>query len=103
MAAQIVSLQDVSNQKKVALINRYAALSSELARVKSELELCKVEAIELLGEGSFETNRAKVSIRWAERPVLNQGKAKSFLTASQLAECISTSSFYDVRVSHKGV
>lgn len=102
MSAQIVSLQEISSQKKVALINKYAALSSELSRVKQELEACKVEAIEILGEGSFETNRAKVSIRWTERPVLNQGKAKSFLTAGQLAECISTSSFYDVRVSFKG-
>lgn len=98
MAAQIVSLAQVTTQKRVALINKYARLQSELAALKADLELCKVEAIELLGEGTHSTNHAKVTINWTSRPVLDQGKAKAFLTAGQLSECIKTSSYYDVRV-----
>lgn len=96
MTAQIVSI--VSTQKRTALINRYASLNTELARLKTELELCKAEAIDLLGEGDHTTSTAKVSIHWQERPILDQAKAKSFLTASQLAQCVKTSAFYDVRV-----
>lgn len=94
----VISIAEVSNQKKVALINRYARLNSELAKLKQELELIKVEAIEILGEGTHETSSSKVTINWVQRPTLDQGKAKSFLTAAQLAECFKTSSFYDVRV-----
>jgi hypothetical protein len=98
--AQIVSLADVSSQKKTALINKYARLQSEMAALKTELELCKVEAIDLLGEGLHTTTSVQVSVKWTERPVLDQAKAKSFLTAGQMADCIKTSSFYDVRVKH---
>lgn len=99
MAAQIVPLQQhISAQRRTALINRYAALNSELGRIKTELELAKVEAIELLGEGEHTTTTAKVSIRWTERPILDQARAKSFLTASQLAQATKQSAFYDVRV-----
>ena len=87
----------VSAQKRTAVITKYLNLTRELALLKQELEACKVEAIELLGEGEHQIGIGKVTIRWTERPVLDQGKAKSFLTASQLAECIKTSSFYDIR------
>ena len=100
--SNVISIAEVSNQKKVALVNKFAALNSELSRIKGELELCKVEAIELLGEGEHTTSRAKVTINWTSRPVLDQGKAKSFLTAGQLAECIRTSSYFDVRVKFLG-
>jgi hypothetical protein len=98
----VISIAEVSNQKRVALINKYASLNNELSRIKQELEACKVEAIELLGEGTHETSRAKVTINWTSRPVLDQGKAKAFLSAGQLAECIKTSSYYDVRVKFLG-
>ena len=87
-----------TSQKRTALITKYLNLSRELSLLKQELEACKVEAIELLGEGEHEIGIGKVTIKWTERPVLDQGKAKSFLTAGQLAECIKISSFYDVRV-----
>jgi hypothetical protein len=94
----VISIAEVSSQKKVALINKYAELTSKLAKLKTELEECKVEAIELLGEGTHETSRAKVTINWVERPILDQAKAKSFLTPAQLDKCFKTSSFHDVRV-----
>lgn len=99
----VISIASVSAQKKTALINKYAALQAELGRIKTELELCKVEAIELLGEGTHETSKAKVTIHWVERPVLDQSKAKALLTQSQLVDCTKTSSFYDVRVKFLGV
>lgn len=98
MSAQIVSIEHVSHQRKTALINKYARLQAELAALKADLELCKVEAIEVLGEGTHETSKARVTINWVERPVLDQAKAKGFLTPAQLSQCIKTSSFYDVRV-----
>ena len=100
--SNIVSIAEVSSQKRVSLVNRYIAKQQELAALKQELEALKVEAIELLGEGAHETSRGKVSIKWTERPVLNQGKAKSFLTPAQLSQCFTTSSFYDVRITIKG-
>jgi hypothetical protein len=103
MSAQVISIAEVSSQKRVALINRYAALNSELAKLKTEVEMAKVELIEILGEGSHETSRAKITINWTSRPVLDQGKAKSFLTAGQLAESIKTSSYFDVRCKFLGV
>lgn len=99
MAAQIVPLQQhISAQRRTALINRYAALNRELGKLKTELELCKAEAIDALGEGEHTTTTAKVTIHWTERPILDQAKAKSFLTASQLAQATKQSTFYDVRV-----
>ncbi len=99
----VISIADISNQKKVALINKYAALNSELAKLKTEVELAKVELIEALGEGAHETSRAKITINWTSRPVLDQGRAKSFLTAGQLTECIKTTSYFDVRCKFLGV
>lgn len=96
--SNIVSIAEVSNQRKVSLINRYIAKQKELAQLKQDLELLKVEAVDILGEGDHSTSHGKVSIHWQERPILDQAKAKSFLTASQLASCFKTSSFYDVRV-----
>ena len=99
--SNIVSIAEVSSQKKVSLVNRYIAKQQELAALKAELELLKVEAIEILGEGDHQTTHGKVSIHWASRPILDQAKAKSLLTPAQLSQCFKTSSFLDVRV--KGV
>lgn len=100
--SNIVSIAQVSAQKKTALINRYAKLHSQLAALKTELELCKVEAVELLGEGTHETTQAKIDINWVQRSGLDQAKAKGLLTVDQLAQCVKVSSFYDVRIKHKG-
>lgn len=100
--SNVISLAEVSSQKKVALINKYAAKQAELVALKTELEQLKVEAIELLGEGTHETSYAKVSIKWTERQVLDQTKAKGFLTPAQLSSCFKTSSFYDARITFKG-
>lgn len=97
--AQIVSI--VSAQKRTAIINRYAALQRELSLIKADLDQAKLEAIELLGEGVHETSIARVTINWVERPIFDQAKAKTLLTAGQLAQCVKSSAFYDVRV--KGV
>jgi len=99
--SNIVSIAEVSSQKRVSLINRYIAKQQELAALKAELESLKVEAIEILGEGDHQTTHGKVTIKWASRPVLDQAKAKSLLTPAQLSQCFKTSSFFDVRV--KGV
>jgi hypothetical protein len=93
--AQIVSI--VSVQKRTAIINRYADLSSQMSTLKKALDAAKDEAIEALGEGEFETSDSKLTIAWVNRPIFDQTKAKGLLTPSQLAECIKTSSFYDVR------
>lgn len=94
--SNVVSI--VSVQRKTAIINRYAALTRELHLIKQALDQAKLEAIELLGEGTHETSNAKVTINWVERQVFDQAKAKSFLTAGQLAQCAKASTFYDVRV-----
>lgn len=99
----VVSIAEVSNQKKVALVSRYLQLHQQLADLKQELEQIKVEAIEILGEGEFEITKGKVSIKWVSRPILDQGKAKSFLTPAQLEQCFRKSEFYDIRITHKGV
>lgn len=93
--AQIVQL---SSQKKTAVINRYLALSQELARVKTELEMLKVEAIEITGEGIHETRSSRVTINWVERTSFDSSKAKTMLTGEQIAACNKKSTFYDVRV-----
>lgn len=93
--AQIVTL---STQKRTSVINRYLALSQQMAKLKTEMEMLKVEAIELLGEGQHETSSARVTINWATRNTLETAKAKLFLTAAQIADCMKASSFYDVRV-----
>ncbi len=93
--AQIVTL---STQKRTSVINRYLALSQQMAKLKTEMEMLKVEAVELLGEGQHETGSARVTINWATRNSLDSAKAKTFLTAAQIAECTKASSFYDVRV-----
>ena len=103
MTSNIVSLHEVSSQKKTAILSRYLAKYAELQKLKQELEELKVESIELLGEGQFETTKGKLTIKWVERDVLDQGRAKSFLTPAQLSSCFRKSSFYDVRISFKGV
>lgn len=94
--SNVVSI--VSVQRKTAIINRYAALTRELHLIKQALDQAKLEAIELLGEGTHETSSAKVTINWVSRPYLDQAKAKSFLTPGQLAECVVPKSFFDIRV-----
>lgn len=96
--SNVVSI--VSVQRKTAIINRYAALASQLSALKAQLDQAKIEAIELLGEGTHETSSAKVTINWVARDVFDQAKAKSFLTAGQLAQCAKASTFYDVRVKN---
>lgn len=93
--AQIVSL---SAQKRTSIINRYLVLSQQMAKLKTEMEMLKVETIELLGEGQHETSSARITINWATRNSLEAAKAKTFLTAAQIAECTKASSFYDVRI-----
>ncbi|WP_412478960.1 hypothetical protein [Azonexus sp. IMCC34839] len=93
--AQIVA---ISSQKRTRIINRYLELAQQMAKLKTELEMLKVEAIELLGEGNHESNSARVSINWTSRTGLDTAKAKTFLTAAQQAECSKTTSYYDVRV-----
>ena len=93
--AQIVVL---STQKRTSIINRYLAMSQQMAKLKTEMEMLKVEAIELLGEGQHETNSSRVTINWATRNSLEASKVKTVLTAAQIAECTRVSSFYDVRV-----
>lgn len=93
--AQIVPL---STQKRTHLINRYLSLSQELARIKTEMEMLKVEAVEVLGEGTHDTKSARVSITWASRSTFDGAKAKTLLTADQVAACTKTTRFYDVRV-----
>lgn len=100
--SNVISLADVSSQRKVSLINRYAAKQAELIALKTELEQLKVEAVETLGEGTHETSYAKVTVKWTERQVLDQAKAKGFLTPAQLSSCFKTSSFYDARITFKG-
>lgn len=93
--AQIVPL---SSQKRTRIINRYLALAQELAKVKTEMEMLKIEAIEILGTGTHETKTARVSINWIERATFDSTKAKAFLTADQSAACMKPVSFFDVRV-----
>ena len=100
MSAQVLSITHVSAQRKTSIINRYAKLQLELSRIKTEIELLKCEAIEVLGAGAHETSNARVKIDWRERTVFDQAAAKSFLTAGQLAQCAKPSSFWDVRVTN---
>lgn len=93
--AQIVPL---STQKRTRIINRYLDLSQQLAKIKTEMEMLKVEAIEVLGEGVHETKSAKVTITWASRATFDSAKAKTFLNPAQIAACQGGTSFYDVRV-----
>lgn len=93
--AQIVPL---STQKRTRIINRYLDLSQQLAKIKTELEMLKVEAIEALGEGTHETSSARVSINWIERQQFDGAKARGFLNPSQVAECMKPITFFDVRV-----
>lgn len=93
--AQIVQ---ISTQKRTSIINRYLSLAQELARVKTEMEMLKVEAIEVLGEGTHETKTARVTINWLTRNSFDGTKAKTFLSQEQVAQCNKASSFFDVRV-----
>lgn len=94
--AQIVQL---SSQKRTRIINRYLELSQQLAKVKTEMEMLKVEAIELLGTGCHETKSAKVTINWTSRATFDATKAKTFLAPEQVAACQGSTSYYDVRVN----
>ncbi len=93
--SKIVSI--VSAQKRTSIINRYADLSNQMSALKKALDAAKAEAIDALGEGEFSTADAELVINWVSRPIFDQAKAKSFLTTAQLAECVKTSEFYDVR------
>ena len=94
--AQIVTL---TAQKRTSVINRYLALSQQLAKIKTEMEMLKVEAVEVLGEGTHETKTGKVTITWTSRSAFDTAKAKTFLKPAQLAACQGkTASYYDVRV-----
>lgn len=93
--AQIVTL---TAQKRTSVINRYLALSQQLAKIKTEMEMLKVEAVEVLGEGTHETNSARVTINWSTRNSLEASKVKNYLSAPQIAECTKSTNFYDVRV-----
>ncbi|WP_415033381.1 hypothetical protein [Azonexus sp.] len=93
--AQIVQ---ISTQKRTSIINRYLSLAQELARIKTEMEMLKVEAIEVLGEGTHETKTARVTINWLTRNSFDGTKAKTFLSPEQVAQCNKASSFFDVRV-----
>ena len=93
--AQIVTL---STQKRTRIINRYLELSQQLAKIKTEMEMLKVEAIEVLGEGTHETKTARVTINWLTRNSFDGTKAKTFLSPEQVAQCNKASSFFDVRV-----
>ncbi len=93
--AQIVAL---STQKRTSIINRYVTLSQQLAKLKTEMEMLKVEAVDVLGEGTHETKTGKVTITWANRTTFDTTKAKTFLKPAQLAACQGKTSFYDVRV-----
>lgn len=94
--AQIVAL---STQKRTSIINRYVTLSQQLAKLKTEMEMLKVEAVEVLGEGTHETKTGKVTITWTSRSAFDTAKAKTFLKPAQIAACQGkTASYYDVRV-----
>lgn len=93
--AQIVPL---STQKRTRIINRYLDLSQQLAKIKTEMEMLKVEAIEVLGEGCHETKSAKVTINWTSRGTFDTAKVKTFLKPAQIAACQGSTSYYDVRV-----
>lgn len=95
-ASNVVSI--VSAQKRTAIISKYAALSSQMSALKKQLDAVKLEAIDLLGEGSHEAAGAKVTIQWVERSIFDQATAKSLLTPGQMAQCVRLNSFYDVRV-----
>ena len=93
--AQIVTL---STQKRTRIINRYLELSQQLAKIKTEMEMLKVEAIEVLGEGCHETKSAKVTVKWSSRATFDTAKAKTFLKPAQVAACQRSANFFDVRV-----
>lgn len=93
--AQIVAL---SMQKRSRIINRYMDLSQQLAKIKTEMEILKVEAVDVLGEGVHETKSARVTITWASRTTFDSAKAKTFLKPAQVEACQRTANFYDVRV-----
>lgn len=92
--AQIVPL---SSQKRVSIINRYVTLSQQLAKLKTELEMLKVEAIDVLGEGAHETRTGKVTITWASRATFDTVKAKGFLKPAHIAACQGRTEYFDVR------
>lgn len=92
--ARIVNL---SSQKRVSIINRYVTLSQQLAKLKTELEMLKVEAIDVLGEGTHETSTGKVTITWASRATFDTAKAKTFLKPAQIADCQGRTEYFDVR------
>lgn len=93
--AQIVPL---STQKRTRIINRYLELSQQLAKLKTDMEMLKLEAIEVLGEGCHETKSAKVTINWTSRNTFDTAKAKTFLKPAQVASCQGSARYYDVRV-----
>ena len=94
--AQIVSI--VSAQKRTSIINRYADLVVQMSALKKALDEAKDEAIEALGVGDFKTAYAELQINKVDRSILDQAKAKSFLTPLQLNSCYKDTTFYDVRV-----
>lgn len=96
--AQIVQLAPHRNTR---IINRYLELVQQLAKVKTELAMLKVEAIEILGEGLHESKSGRVLINWTTRPVFDLVKAKTFMTREQIAACQSSPGCYDVRVKSR--
>lgn len=92
--AQVVSL---SVQKRTSLINRLAEAVAAQAAAEALVKALKSEAIESLGEGVHTTSSSRVSVKYTEREIFDQKAAKARLTAAQLADCIKTSSYYDVR------
>ena len=88
----------LSPQKVTSLVNRLAAAKQAADAADSAYRALKAEAIAVLGEGSFETSTAKVTIKETSRPVLDQTKAKGFLTASQLSQCVRDTYYTDLRI-----
>ncbi|HEX4918450.1 MAG TPA: hypothetical protein VFV43_11175 [Limnobacter sp.] len=81
-------------------VNALAFAKNEADIAKAKYDELKAQFIADFGDGVFKSATALVTIKPASRPVLDQTAAKGFLTAGQLAQCITTSYYTDVRIKY---
>ena len=79
-------------------VDKLGAKRQELSALKDEVKFLEELLEDAVGPGRYVGKQYEANVLWITSSVFDQGKAKSLLTAGQLASCVKTNEFWRVNV-----
>lgn len=88
----------LTQRQIVATVDKLGNARKALAQLKEEVKFLEELLEESCGPGRLVGKQYEANVLWITSTVFDQSKAKSMLTAGQLAECAKPSEFWRVNV-----